>query len=105
VYCLGNYRLLARWRIELSKNRAERSIKAFVHSRKNFLFANIPDGARCSAILFSLIETAKAKGLDLCHHLTWVLPEPPKRNAVGSDLPDESAPQRAPQESGAISNT
>ena len=33
-------------------------------SRKNFLFANTPSGARSSAVLFSLIETAKENGLD-----------------------------------------
>ncbi len=46
-------------RIELSNNRAERSIKPFVISRKNFLFANTPGGAQSSAVIFSLIETAK----------------------------------------------
>ena len=45
-------------RIELSNNRAERSIKPFVISRKNFLFANTPGGAKSSAVIFSLIETA-----------------------------------------------
>ena len=48
-------------RIELSNNRAERSIKPFVISRKNFLFANTPGGAKSSAVIFSLIETAKEK--------------------------------------------
>ena len=51
-------------RIELSNNRAERSIKPFVISRKNFLFANTPGGAKSSAVIFSLIETAKENGLD-----------------------------------------
>ena len=36
-------------RIELSNNRAERSIKPFVISRKNFLFANTPGGAQSRA--------------------------------------------------------
>ena len=49
-------------RIELSNNRAERSIKPFVISRKNFLFANTARGAQSSAVIFSLIETAKHLG-------------------------------------------
>ena len=47
-------------RLELSNNIAERSIKPFVISRKNFLFANTPSGATSSAVIFSMIETAKA---------------------------------------------
>jgi len=66
-------------RIELSNNRAERSIKPFVISRKNFLFANTPSGAQSSAILFSLIETAKENGLDPYRYLVWVLKEAPNR--------------------------
>ena len=71
-------------RIELSNNRAERSIKPFVTSRKNFLFANTPKGARCSAVLFSLIETAKENGIDPYKYLVWVLIEAPKRATVDS---------------------
>ena len=60
-------------RIELSNNRAERSIKPFVISRKNFLFANTPGGAQSSAVIFSLIETAKENGLDPYRYLSWLL--------------------------------
>lgn len=68
---LTNY--LMDGRIELSNNRAERSIKSFVIARKNFLFANTPSGAQSSAIIFSLIETAKENGLDPYRYLTYVL--------------------------------
>ena len=71
--------LPAEERIELSNNRAERSIKPFVISRKNFLFANTPDGAKSTAALFSLIETAKEEGLDPYRYLVWVFREAPKR--------------------------
>ena len=50
---LTNY--LLDGRLELSNNRAERSIKPFVIDRKNFLFANTPKGATGSAVMFSLI--------------------------------------------------
>lgn len=59
--------------LELSNNRAERSIKPFVIGRKNFLFANTPLGAQASAVIYSLIETAKETGLDPFRYLTWVL--------------------------------
>ncbi len=60
-------------RLELSNNRAERSIKPFVIDRKNFLFANTPGGAKSSAVIFSLIETARENGLDPYRYLVWLL--------------------------------
>jgi len=50
-------------RLELSNNRAERSIKPFVMGRKNWLFCNTPKGARASSVIYSIIETAKENGL------------------------------------------
>ena len=39
-------------RLELSNNRAERSMKPFVIGRKNLLFANTSGGATGSAVIF-----------------------------------------------------
>jgi len=50
-------------RLELSNNRAERSIKPFVIGRKNWLFSNTEKGADASAMFYSIIETAKENGL------------------------------------------
>jgi AraC-like DNA-binding protein len=66
-------RYLLDGRLEISNNRAERSIKPFVIDRKNFLFANTPRGARASAIMFSIIETAKENGFAPYDYLTAVL--------------------------------
>jgi len=49
--------------LSIDNNRAERAIKPFVIGRKNWLFANTTNGANASAVLYSLIETAKANGL------------------------------------------
>ena len=68
---LANY--LKDGRLEISNNRAERSIKPFVIDRKNFLFANTPKGATGSAVMFSLIQTAIENGLDPYKYLTWLL--------------------------------
>ena len=83
-------------RIELSNNRAERSIKPFVISRKNFLFANTANGARGSAVIFSLIETAKENGLDPYRYLTWVLNEAPKRAERDPNWSSSLVPHVAP---------
>lgn len=65
-------------RLEISNNRAERSIKMFVIDRKNFLFANTPRGAEGSAVMFSLIETARENGLDPYKYLTYVFKTAPE---------------------------
>jgi len=72
---LGRY--LLDGRLELSNNRAERSIKPFVIGRKNFLFANTPRGAKASAIMFSIIETAKDNGLNPYAYLTYIFTHAP----------------------------
>nr|WP_245600128.1 transposase [Paenibacillus harenae] len=43
-------------RLELDNNRGKRAIKPFVIGRKNWLFTNIPRGAKTSAAIYSLIE-------------------------------------------------
>ena len=81
-YLLEQWPYLTRYledgRLELSNNRAERSIKPFVMGRKNWLFANTPAGARASAVIYSLMETAKETGLDPYKYLLWALREAPK---------------------------
>lgn len=80
-YALSQRKYLERYlddgRLEISNNRAERSIKPFVIDRKNFLFANTPRGAKASAIIFSLIETAKENGLNPFAYLTYVFTNAP----------------------------
>ena len=85
-------------RLEISNNRAERSIKPFVMSRKSFLFANTPSGAKASAIYFSLIETAKENGLDPYRYLTWVLRTAPTLDMTDSDQVEKLLPMNAPDE-------
>ena len=75
-------------RLELSNNRAERSIKPFVIDRKNFLFANTPKGATGSAVMFSLIQTAIENGLDPYKYLTWLM-----KTAKDADLDDPETVQ------------
>jgi hypothetical protein len=39
---------------------------------KNWLFAGSPDGAKASATIFTLIETAKANGIDPYAYLRYI---------------------------------
>ncbi len=81
-YLLEQWPYLTRYledgRLELSNNRAERSIKPFVMGRKNWLFANTAGGAQASAVIYSLMETAKENALDPYRYLLWVLQNAPQ---------------------------
>jgi hypothetical protein len=76
TYCRNQWPKLIRFlkdgRLELDNNRAERSIKPFVIGRKNWLFANTPRGARTSAIIYSIVETAKENGINPFDYLEFV---------------------------------
>jgi transposase len=58
--------------IPIDNNLAENAIRPFVVGRKNFLFSGSPAGAHASATLYSLIETAKANGLEPRSYLTFL---------------------------------
>jgi len=66
-------------RINIDNNRAERAIKPFVIGRKNWLFSNTGNGAKSSAMLYSIIETAKANGLIPYDYLVRLFEEQPRR--------------------------
>ena len=61
----------------IDNNRAERAIKPFVIGRKNWLFANTRSGAHASALLYSLIETAKANGIQPSTYLAALFEQLP----------------------------
>lgn len=76
-------RYLTDGRLEISNNRAERSIKPFVIGRKNWLFANTPAGARASAVYYSIVVTAIENELNPYEYLKWVLTQMPNLGKPG----------------------
>jgi hypothetical protein len=60
-------------RLELSNNLAERSLRPFVQGKKQWLFSNTPNGAESSAVLYSLVETAKANNLNPFQYAKYLL--------------------------------
>ena len=70
-------RYLEDGRFAIDNNPAENAIRPFVIGRKNWLFSATPRGANASANLYSLIETAKANGLEPNAYLTRVFTELP----------------------------
>ena len=91
-------RYLEDGRLELSNNRAERSIKPFVMGRKNWLFSNTPAGAQSSAVIYSLIETAKENDLDPYRYLVWLLNHAPGLSRTDEVWAESFLPVNAPQE-------
>ena len=67
---LENY--LLDGRCAISNNAAENAIRPFTVGRKNWLFADTPRGARASATIYSLIETAKANNLNVYTYLEYL---------------------------------
>lgn len=73
---------------DISNNFAENAIRPFAVGRKNWLFSDTVKGAESSAIVYTLVETAKANGLDPHAYLLHLLKELPYlgRNPCQNDL-------------------
>jgi len=75
VYCSNG-------ELSISNILAENAIRPFVIGRKAWLFSDTPKGAQASAIHYSLIETAKANGLEPYVYFTQVLKALPYADTV-----------------------
>ncbi|MHB1127507.1 MAG: IS66 family transposase [Bacillota bacterium] len=68
-------------RIELSNNRVENALRPFCVGRRGWLFADTKKGATASAIVYSIVETAKANKLNVYMYLVHIFSKMP-----GTDL-------------------
>ena len=68
--------------LDIDNNLAENVIRPYVVGRKNWLFCDTVSGAKASANLYSLIETAKANELEPYQYLKTVFTELPKAKTV-----------------------
>jgi len=82
-YSLNQWEKLSRYiddgHLSIDNNRAERAIKPFVIGRKNWMFSTSAKGAKASANLYSLVETAKANGIEPYEYINRLLTEIPSR--------------------------
>ncbi|WP_425460044.1 IS66 family transposase [Exilibacterium tricleocarpae] len=87
-YMLGNWAALVRYcedgRLPISNILSEHVAKTIALARKNFLFADTPAGAKSSAMIYSLLETAKANHQNPYHYLTLLLNELPNARSAGA---------------------
>ena len=60
-------------RLEIDNNKTENAIRPFVIGRKNWLFSASVKGVKSSANLYSMIETAKANGLEPYVYLRYLV--------------------------------
>ena len=96
TYCLNQWDKLIAFledgRLEIDNNRSERSIKSVVIGRKAWLFSNTPQGARASAIIYSMVETAIANGLNPYYYLRYLFEQLPNMNLTDMNALDQVLP-------------
>jgi transposase len=90
-YTLNQWEYLTRYvsdgRMPIDNNILERDIRVFATGRKSWLFSDTVDGARASAVIYSLMLTCRACGVEPLAWLRHVLTELPQR-AVDADIDD-----------------
>ena len=64
-------------RLPISNNLCEASIRPFATGRRAWLFADSPKGATANAVLYTLVESARANELDVFEYLNYLLTEIP----------------------------
>ena len=78
-------------RCSFSNNLSENAIRPFTVGRKNWLFCDTPHGAQTSAIVYTMVEMAKANGVNVYHYLTYLLEKLPDDSMSDNEL-DQLAP-------------
>ena len=78
--------------IPMDNNAAERAIRPFCIGKKNWIFMDTLKGAEASAIIYSIVETAKANNLRLYDYLKYILEELPNYVGAKSEIPSNLLP-------------
>jgi transposase len=89
-------------RLSIDNNPVENAIRPFVIGRRNWLFSDTARGAKSSANLYSLIETAKANGLEPYAYLRHLFTELPKVQTPRTDRGAVAVPRQDPTASASI---
>ena len=70
----------------LSNNLCENVIRPFTVGRKNWLFSATPKGATASALVYTMVEMAKANELNIYKCLTYLLEHRPSEDMLDEQL-------------------
>ena len=74
-----------------SNNLSENAIRPFTVGRKNWLFSATPKGATASALVYTMVEMAKANELNIYKYLTYLLEHRPSE-AMSDEQLEELTP-------------
>lgn len=96
-YCLNQEKYLKVFltdpQIPLDNNPAEQAIRPFCVGKKNWKLIDTIHGAEASAVLYSIVETAKANELNIYQYFKYLLTEIPKHmDAPNLDFLDDLLP-------------
>jgi transposase len=86
AYLLKQWPKLIRYiedgRLAIDTNLAENAIRPFALGRRNWLFSDTVKGAKASAALYGIVETAKANGLEPYTYLRKLLEQLPHAKTI-----------------------
>lgn len=71
-------------RLNIDNNPVENAIRPFAIGRKNWMFSDSQKGAKASAMLYSMIETAKANNIEPYQYLRSVFTKLPQAESIGA---------------------
>ena len=97
TYCLNQEpylkAFLSNGEIPIDNSASERAIRPFTTGRRNWVMIDSKNGAQSSAVIYSLVETAKANNLKPYEYLEWLLTEIPEhQNDTSTDYLENLLP-------------
>ncbi len=84
------------WRLAHLEQSLRKRDSPVLRGRRGWLFSDTVDGANASANLYTLVESAKANGIDPYRYLTWLFQRLPLAKTV--DDYDALLPWKMPAE-------
>ena len=97
-YCINQEQYLREFlndgEIPLDNNLTESSIRSFTVGRRNWLMIDTVSGAKASAVIYSIVETAKANNLNPYYYFEHLLTEIPKLKEFNTPKEEASAMER-----------
>ena len=84
-------------RCSFTNNLSENAIRPFAVGRKNWLFSSSVDGANASAVVYTMVEMAKAHGLNIYGYLKFLLENRPSKNMTDEQLAELAPWSEKPQ--------
>ena len=73
-------------RCSFSNNLSENAIRPFTVGRRNWLFSDTPKGADASAMVYTMVEMAKAHNLNIYKYLNYLLEQLPRAAMADEEL-------------------